>query len=94
MTNPRSSLRLLVVGLQGHNLRSPIVAWSLYDPSVNESTMPGCDDHPPYLTPLDALRDGWRLVQYTRMPDPPPGGEMRGGSLACECLFEEDGRHA
>jgi hypothetical protein len=86
--------RILVLGLQAHNLRAPIVAWSAYGAGDADSTMPGCDERPPYRTPLEALRDGWRLVQYGRMPDPPPGAELRGGSLSCECILEKEISHA
>jgi hypothetical protein len=48
------------------NLRAPIVGWSFFDPSrSHEPSLP--TDQPPYDSVLDALRDGWRIVQF---PDP------------------------
>lgn len=89
-----SSHTVLVLALQAQNLRSPVVAWTIYGAGDDDSTMPGCADQPPYRTALDALRDGWRLVQYTRQPDPPPGAELRPGSLSTECVLEKEIAHA
>ncbi len=47
------------------NLRSPLGAWALYDPTApDEPVLPSQD--PPYSSVLDAVRDGWRIVQFPR----------------------------
>jgi hypothetical protein len=81
---------VLVLALQAQGLRSPVVAWSVYGPTDGESSSSGCDEKPPYATAIEALRDGWRLVQYTRQPDPPPGAELRPGSISVECVLEKE----
>jgi hypothetical protein len=85
---------VLILALQAQNLRAPVVAWSVYGPTDAECSSPGCDERPPYATALDALRDGWRLVQYGRQPDPPPGAELRPGSISVECVLEKEAAHA
>ena len=45
------------------NMRSPLASWVLYDPTRSqEPTLPG--DEPPYGSVLDAVADGWRVVQF------------------------------
>ena len=47
------------------NLRSPLGAWALYDPTVpDDPVLPSQD--PPYASVLDAVRDGWKIVQFPR----------------------------
>lgn len=47
------------------NLRSPLGAWALFDPiAPDEPVLPSQD--PPYGSVLDAVRDGWRIVQFPR----------------------------
>jgi hypothetical protein len=45
------------------NMRSPLAGWVLYDPTKpQEPQLPS--DKPPYASVLDALADGWRVVQF------------------------------
>ncbi len=47
------------------NLRSPLGAWALYDPTApDDPVLPSQD--PPYASVLDAVRDGWKIVQFPR----------------------------
>lgn len=47
------------------NLRSPLGAWALFDPTApDDPVLPSQD--PPYASVLDAVRDGWRIVQFPR----------------------------
>ncbi len=47
------------------NLRSPLGGWALYDATVpDEPVLPSQDA--PYTSVLDALNDGWRIVQFPR----------------------------
>lgn len=47
------------------NLRSPLGAWALYDPTApDDPILPS--QEPPYASVLDAVRDGWRIVQFPR----------------------------
>lgn len=47
------------------NLRSPLGAWALYDPTApDDPVLPSQD--PPYDSVLAAVRDGWKIVQFPR----------------------------
>ena len=47
------------------NLRSPLGGWALYDPTAPEEPILPSQDAP-YTSVLDAVRDGWRIVQFPR----------------------------
>ena len=56
---------LLYLYSKSTNLRSPLGAWALYDPAAaDEPVLPSQDA--PYASVLDAVRDGWRIVQFPR----------------------------
>ena len=45
------------------NMRSPIASWALYDPTKpDEPALPS--QELPYDSVIDAVRDGWRIVQF------------------------------
>lgn len=47
------------------NLRSPLGGWALYDATApDEPVLPSQDA--PYASVLDAVNDGWRIVQFPR----------------------------
>ena len=47
------------------NLRSPLGGWALYDATAtDEPVLPSQDA--PYTSVLDAVNDGWRIVQFPR----------------------------
>ena len=55
--------RVLYLSSQSTNMRSPVSAWVLYDPTQpSKPQLPSPD--PPYKTVLEALADGWRVVQF------------------------------
>ena len=54
---------ILYLTAKSTNLRSGVVGWVLYDPTAeHEPALPA--DEPPYGSVLDAVRDGWRVVQF------------------------------
>ena len=56
---------LLYLYSKSTNLRSPLGAWALYDATApDEPVLPSQDA--PYASVLDAVRDGWRIVQFPR----------------------------
>lgn len=47
------------------NLRSPLGGWAVYDATApDEPVLPSQDA--PYASVLDAVSDGWRIVQFPR----------------------------
>ena len=56
---------LLYLYSKSTNLRSPLGGWALYDATaLDEPMLPSQDA--PYTSVLDAVRDGWRIVQFPR----------------------------
>ena len=69
------------------NLRSPLGAWALYDPTVpDEPLLPSQD--PPYAFVLDAVRDGWRIVQFPR-PELYNFSDVENAYLSFEFILEK-----
>lgn len=69
------------------NLRSPLGAWALYDPTESdEPTLPSQDV--PYGSVLDAVRDGWRIVQFPR-PELHNFSEIENAYLSFEFILEK-----
>ena len=54
-----------------------------------ERTCPASDKEPPYRSGLDALRDGWRLIQMSPLVQHAPGAEFVTGYQKYEFLFEQ-----
>lgn len=69
------------------NLRSPLGAWALYDPTApDEPALPSQD--PPYASVLDAVRDGWRIVQFPR-PELYNFSDVKNAYLSFEFILEK-----
>ncbi len=69
------------------NLRSPLGAWALYDPTApDEPVLPSQD--PPYASVLDAVRDGWRIVQFPR-PELYNFSDVKNAYLSFEFILEK-----
>ena len=68
---------------------TPVIAWSSYDGASDGPTPPVLSDPtPPYATGVDALRDGWRLIQASAMHSALPGHERDVDFLLHEFIFE------
>ena len=67
VTNLLSSKKQLILYLysKSTNLRSPLGGWALYDPTAPEEPVLPSQDAP-YTSVLDAVNDGWRIVQFPR----------------------------
>ena len=56
---------LLYLYAKSTNLRSPLGGWALYDATApDEPVLPS--QEAPYTSVLDAVRDGWRILQFPR----------------------------
>ncbi len=61
LESPRQ--QVLYLYSKSTNMRSPLASWALYDPTEpHEPTLP--EDESPYGSVLDAVADGWRIVQF------------------------------
>ena len=54
---------VLYLSSQSTNMRSPISAWVLFDPSQPHAPRAPSQD-PLYNSVLEAVADGWRIVQF------------------------------
>ena len=54
---------VLYLNSRSSNMRSSLSSWVLYDPNQpHEPTLPA--QEPPYGSVLEAVADGWRIVQF------------------------------
>ncbi len=79
--------QVLYLWLNGSSLDDGTVGWSFYDGAGGSGpALP--DPDPPYASGLDALRDGWMLLQSAQLIAPAPGEEHRNSFLEYEFVFE------
>lgn len=81
--------QVMVLYLSDSALDAGVVAWASYDGTGRETHMAGDADEPPYRSGLDALQDGWRLIQASPLIDHVSGDEFRTGYLRYEFFFEK-----
>lgn len=81
--------QVLVLFLQTSALDAPVVGWASYDGTGTTRSTTGDSDTPPYETGLDALLDGWRLIQASQLIPPYPGQEYGTSYLKHEFFFEK-----
>jgi hypothetical protein len=83
--------QLLILHLEYPDLESRTVAWALYDgakPKGELQMQTGDSDVPPYESVLDAMRDGWNVIQLPGMPIFQAGREHEQGHLPYEYVLE------
>ena len=79
--------QVLYLWLNGSALDDGTIGWAFYDGADGAGpTLPASD--PPYATGVDALRDGWMLLQSAPLRAPDPGEEHRNSFLEYEFVFE------
>ena len=70
---------------------APTVAWALYDgarPAGDQQMQAGDQAEPPYSSVVDAMHDGWRVLQLPHLPTYPRGAEHETGPLPWEYVLE------
>lgn len=80
--------QVMVLYLRSSALDGWVVGWSVYDPAGTATGEIGEEDEPPYLTGLDALRDGWRLLSMSQLFPPARGLEYSTDQHNFEFVFE------
>lgn len=76
--------QLLFLWTADSSLASSVVAWTFHD--GNDLAADRADA--PYRRGVDALADGWRLIQSSQLVTRPVGDEHQHGVLEFEWLFE------
>jgi hypothetical protein len=81
--------QLLVLYLATSGLDANVVGWSSYDGTGRTEPTTGDSDEPPYKTGVEALQDGWRMIQASQLLPPYPGHEYDVSFLKHEFWFEK-----
>lgn len=81
--------KVLVLYLSTSALDSNVRGWSMYDGTGEVSHTTGDSLEPPYKTGLDALKDGWRVLQFPQLNPPYPGEEYSTSFMKYEFIFEQ-----
>jgi hypothetical protein len=83
--------QVLYLWMDGSSLDEKVVGWAFHDGTsgvgsqLPEPSEPG---HAPYATGVEALRDGWMLLQSAQLLPPAPGQEHINSYLEYEFVFE------
>lgn len=80
---------VLVLSLANSALDSQVKGWSIYDGTGREHHTTGDSLEAPYETGLDALLDGWRVIQFPQLIPPYPGEEYTTSFMKYEYVFEK-----
>ena len=80
--------QVLVLYTATSALDDRVIAWSSYDGTGRTHPTMGDSDEPPYKTGLEALIDGWRLLQLSQLQAHQPGHEYDVAYLPYEFVFE------
>ena len=81
--------KLLVLWLQTPDLRRPVGAWSIFDGTGKETHTTADSHQPPYDSVLDAMKDGWRVIQFPQQFPAFPGMEYNTSYLKFEYILEQ-----
>jgi len=81
--------KVLVLYLGNSALDSQVKGWSYYDGTGQENPTTGDSDTPPYATGVEALRDGWRVIQFPQLIPPYPNMEYTTSFQMYEFIFEK-----
>ena len=83
----RQKQMIMYLHSKSTNMRSPLSGWAIYDPyrdDVPELTSPEA----PYKSVLDAVSDGWRILQFPR-PENFPFSDIDNSYLTFEFILEK-----
>lgn len=83
--------QILILHLANPDLESQTIAWALYDgtkPADQLQMQTGDQQEPLYKSVLDAMRDGWFVMQLPTMPYFVRGLEHETGHLPYEYVLE------
>ncbi|MCA1595648.1 MAG: hypothetical protein LC772_04395 [Chloroflexi bacterium] len=83
--------QIMILHLSSPDLSSNTVAWALFDGAAkpdHRQMQSGDQDQPPYHSVLDAMRDGWFVIQIPTLPYFVHGQEHETGHLPYEYVLE------
>ena len=80
--------KLLFLYLSNSAPDSQTIGWSIYDGTGKEKPPTDVDSPPPYHSVLDAMMDGWRVLQVPTLNQEVPGQEYKTDYLKFEFVLE------
>ena len=86
---PELRQKLLVLYLRNPELHSGVTAWSMFDGTGRDRHSSGDGDEPPYESVVEAMKDGWRVVQFPQQYPAYPGTEYQTSYLKYEYILEK-----
>jgi hypothetical protein len=86
---PKLRQKVMILYLSNSALDSSVRGWTFYDGTGQEAHTTGDSDMPPYESGLDALLDGWRVIQFPQLIPPYPGLEFTTSFQKHEFIFEK-----
>lgn len=81
--------KLLMLYAHSPDLKSQVVAWSLYDGTGGDDHTTGDSEEPPYTSVVAAMCDGWRVLQFPQQFPAYPGMEYNTSYLRYEYILEK-----
>jgi hypothetical protein len=81
--------KLLYLYLSNSFPSSGTIAWSIYDGTGKEEPEYRVDSEPPYSSALDAMKDGWRVIQVPVLMPHQKGQEYNTDYLRFEYILEK-----
>jgi hypothetical protein len=78
--------QVLLLWLASSSLDGRVLGWTFFDGAAGAG--PSLAGDPPYGTGVEALIDGWRLIQMSALQPAAPGHERQTSFLKHEFLFE------
>lgn len=81
--------KLLILYSRTPDLKSEVGAWAIYDATGRETHTTGDSDTPPYRSVFEAMKDGWRVVQFPQQFPAYPGMELTTSYLRWEYILEK-----
>jgi len=86
-TRQQQRQKVLILYLSTSALDSAVKGWTIYDGTGREHHTTGDSRQPPYATGMDALLDGWRVIQFPQLIPPFPGMEYTTSFKKNEYMF-------
>ena len=81
--------KILILYSQNPDLHSGIGAWTIYDATEKAAHTTGDSETPPYKSVFEAMKDGWRVIQFPQQFPAYPGMELSTSFLRFEYILEK-----
>ena len=81
---------ILVLFQSTPGLDAAVIAWSRYEASKGSSIPDlGDEEEPPYASAMEAMRDGWQVIQMSELKQRSPGDAYEDGPLSYQTVLSK-----